>query len=75
MQNFETSLKTLETLVAKMETGKLSLNEAMQCFEQGVALTASCQKMLKEAEQRILSLADAQGLPLNSTSERPQTDA
>lgn len=69
MQDFEESLKTLEQLVEKMETGKLSLNEAMQCFEQGVALTASCQTMLKEAEQRVTTLAEGQGLNLNPGSD------
>jgi len=50
---FETSLQDLEKLVNEMEQGNLSLEESLQHFEQGVKLTASCQKALTEAEQKV----------------------
>lgn len=51
--SFETSLNDLEKLVSEMEQGNLSLEESLQHFEQGVKLTALCQKALTEAEQKV----------------------
>ena len=50
---FEEALKELETLVEKMEHGDLSLEESLQHFERGVALTRHCQQALQEAEQKV----------------------
>ena len=49
----ETALEALESLVSSMETGKLSLEEALQHYERGMQLTRSCQKALDEAEQKV----------------------
>jgi exodeoxyribonuclease VII small subunit len=51
--DFETALKTLEALVERMEGGELTLEQSLQCFEQGIQLTRECQKALSEAEQRV----------------------
>jgi exodeoxyribonuclease VII small subunit len=59
--HFEKSLKELETLVEKMEQGDLSLEESLQCFERGVALTRSCQQALKDAEQKVELLMNKSG--------------
>ena len=50
---FEASLHELEKLVNEMEQGNLSLDETLKHFEQGVKLTAVCQKALTEAEQKV----------------------
>ena len=60
--NFEKSLQDLEKLVEKMESGELSLEESLQCFEKGVALTRSCQKALADAEQKVRILLQQQGV-------------
>jgi exodeoxyribonuclease VII small subunit len=49
----EKSLEELEALVARLETGDLSLEQALQEFERGVKLTRECQTALKEAEQKV----------------------
>lgn len=61
--SFETALAELESLVERMESGDLTLEESLKSFEQGVALTRSCQKALAEAEQKveILTGNDPQG--------------
>ena len=59
--NFEKTLQELEKLVEKMESGELSLEESLQCFEKGVALTRSCQKALAEAEQKVRILLQQEG--------------
>ena len=51
--DFEASLKELNSLIEKMESGNLSLNESLSCFETGVDLIKQCQSALTEAEQKI----------------------
>ena len=51
--DFETSLKDLEALVERMETGDLSLEESLIEFERGMKLSESCQKALQAAELKI----------------------
>ena len=49
--NLEKSLADLEDLVEELESGDLPLEKAMKKFEEGIKLTRSCQKALKDAEQ------------------------
>ena len=51
--SFEESLDELEALVERMESGDLSLDESLQAFERGIALTRSCQGALEAAEKRV----------------------
>lgn len=72
-QDFENSLAQLETLVEKMEQGDLSLEEALQAFEEGVKLTKECQGILDQAEQKVQVLTEQDGevvsSPLTNQSE------
>ncbi len=56
--NFEKSVSDLENLVDSMERGDLSLEQSLQQFEQGIALTRSCQQALDEAEQKVKILIE-----------------
>jgi exodeoxyribonuclease VII small subunit len=56
--DFEAALEELEELVTKLEKGDLPLEESLKEFERGVALTRSCQKELKEAEQKVNLLTE-----------------
>ncbi|MBO9481917.1 MULTISPECIES: exodeoxyribonuclease VII small subunit [Gammaproteobacteria] len=58
---FEQSLAELETLVQKMESGDLSLEESLKAFEQGIKLTRGCQKALTDAEQKVQQLLAQNG--------------
>jgi exodeoxyribonuclease VII small subunit len=62
----EKSLEELEALVARLEGGELSLEQALQEFERGVMLTRQCQSALKDAEQKveILLKRTEQGTPV-----------
>jgi exodeoxyribonuclease VII small subunit len=51
--DFEQALADLEATVDKLEHGELSLEEALQQFERGVALARDCQAALKQAEQKV----------------------
>lgn len=55
--DFEQSLKELELLVDTMESGELSLEQALKAFEQGVKLTRECQQALQSAEQKVEQLS------------------
>lgn len=50
---FEDALRQLEAIVAKLETGSLLLEEALQAFEEGVRLARICSKRLEEGEKKI----------------------
>lgn len=50
---FESSVTELEALVESLETGDISLEQALAKFERGVALARQCQTMLKQAELRV----------------------
>lgn len=60
---FEESLSELEQLIEKMEQGNLPLDESLQLFERGVQLTRTCQKSLREAEQKVRILLEENGEP------------
>ncbi len=55
-KSFENSVKELDAIVSKMESGELSLDESLKLFEKGVKLTRSCQKTLADAEAKIEKL-------------------
>ena len=67
--SFEQALAELESLVDTLEKGELTLEESLSAFEQGIALTRSCQKSLDEAEQKVRILtsksADAELEPFD----------
>ena len=56
--NFETSVAELEATIIKMEKGEMSLEDALQSFEEGVRLSRECQQLLASAEQRVLLLTE-----------------
>ena len=53
LAQFESSLGELEALVEALETGNISLEEALAKFERGVTLTRQCRDLLKKAELRV----------------------
>ena len=56
--NFETSIAELEATIVRMEKGEMSLEDALQSFEEGVRLSRECQQLLASAEQRVLLLTE-----------------
>lgn len=53
---FEEALTRLETVVNRLESGELPLEESLRLFEEGVHLTKVCTSRLEEAERRITIL-------------------
>lgn len=50
---FETALQRLETIVDKLESGDISLDEGLKIFEEGNDLVKICINKLNQAEKRI----------------------
>lgn len=67
VSQFETALKDLETLVARMESGEMSLEESLAAYEQGIKLFRQCQGSLEQAQLRVQQLND----PENPASATP----
>ena len=53
---FETAIQKLSTIVEKLESGSLSLEESLKLFEEGTALSAHCYRKLEQAELKIETL-------------------
>ncbi len=65
--DFNQGLEDLEKIVKTMESGDLSLEDSLEYFSKGVALTKSCQKALNDAEQKIAKLTQDD----NYTTQEP----
>ena len=66
--NFEKALAELETIVAKLESGKVDLEESIKIYERGEALRKHCETKLAEAEARIEKITlSPQGKPTGVT--------
>ncbi len=71
---FEDGMATLEGLVARLESGDLALEEALEAFEEGVTLVKVLNQRLTEAERRIEILSRGQdgSLSLRVAGEEDQ---
>ena len=54
--SFEDALNELETIVAALEAGNVSLDDAVTAFERGTALKTHCQARLEEARMKVEQL-------------------
>ncbi|MFC3927498.1 exodeoxyribonuclease VII small subunit [Streptococcus caprae] len=60
-QTFEENLQQLEAIVAKLENGDVALEDAIQEFQKGMALSKDLQKTLNDAEKTIVKVMQADG--------------
>lgn len=51
--SFEQALQELDTLVKKLEEGRLPLEEAIASYERGTSLKNHCEAKLREAKLRV----------------------
>ncbi len=59
VKDFESALKSLEEIVSQLEGGDLTLDRALELFEQGVKLSRFCSDRLEEAERKVEVLTRA----------------
>jgi exodeoxyribonuclease VII small subunit len=58
MPSFEDHLTALESIVARLEQGELTLEDSVRLFEEGVKLSEACKQELEAAEGKIQKLVD-----------------
>jgi len=54
--SFETALKNLEVAVEQLESGDLTLDEALKVFSTGVKQAENCRKSLQKVELQVEQL-------------------
>ncbi|EUJ38234.1 exodeoxyribonuclease VII small subunit [Brochothrix campestris] len=59
--NFETAMSQLDTVVKQLENSEIGLEEALELYQQGVKLAALCDSQLKNAEEKMVQLVQADG--------------
>ena len=61
-QTFESTVKRLESIVHELESGDLTLDEALKKFQEGVKLSKLCSNKLDETEKKVsILLKDEEG--------------
>jgi exodeoxyribonuclease VII small subunit len=61
---FERAIEELETIIKRLEEGKVPLEESVAIYERGEALKQRCEELLKAAEARVEKITlDASGKP------------
>ena len=56
-QTFEEKMNRLEQIVELLEGGKCPLEEATALFDEGIKLSAECDKALQNAMQKITDIS------------------
>ncbi|MCS4488083.1 exodeoxyribonuclease VII small subunit [Streptococcus sciuri] len=67
-QTFEENLQALETIVAKLETGDIALEEAIGAFQKGMALSKELQQTLQAAEKTLVTVMQDDGTEVEMDS-------
>lgn len=60
-KTFEEEMEELEAIVERLEDGNVTLEEAINLFQEGMALSKSCHHKLETIEKKIDQLIDAEG--------------
>lgn len=60
----ESTMKSIETLLEKLENSDTPLDQSLLAFEEGIKLIRSAQKTLSEAEQKVQLLLEKDGNPV-----------
>jgi len=61
---FERAIEELETIVKRLEEGKVPLEESVAIYERGEILKKRCEELLRQAEARVEKITvDATGKP------------
>jgi exodeoxyribonuclease VII small subunit len=60
--SFERAIEELESIVKRLEEGKVPLEESVAIYERGEALKRRCEELLRQAEARVDKITtDANG--------------
>jgi exodeoxyribonuclease VII small subunit len=62
--SFERAIEELESIVKRLEDGRVPLEESVAIYERGEALKRRCEDLLRQAEARVQKITlDAGGNP------------
>ncbi|MDY6913349.1 MAG: exodeoxyribonuclease VII small subunit [Planctomycetota bacterium] len=71
-KTFEQALQELEKIVAGIEEGKVSLEESIEKYADGIKLIKQCRAILDTAEKKIQLLAKGDGASLKVAGEQDE---
>ncbi|MDU5408409.1 MAG: exodeoxyribonuclease VII small subunit [Streptococcus agalactiae] len=60
-KTYEENLQELETIVSRLETGDVALEDPIAEFQKGMLISKELQKTLKEAEETLVKVMQADG--------------
>ena len=60
----------IDAIVSRMESDDVSIEQSIELFEEGMALTSKAQKLLQEAEQRVATLGASAGSPASKDGDQ-----
>ena len=70
--SFEAALRELESIVTRLESGQVDLEESISIYERGSQLKAHCDAKLKDAQAKVEKIIVA---PDGSISVAPENGA
>ncbi len=56
-KNFELQLEELDSIIKKLENNKLSLDEALVQYKNGIEIIQECNEIIKNAEEQVKNLS------------------
>lgn len=73
MPSFEDALAELEAIVNRLESGDISLDDAIAAYARGTELKQQCQKRLEEAQLKVdkIKLSETSGVLATETFDSP----
>lgn len=74
MSKLESNLNALENLVSKLESGQMSIDEAIEAYSSGMKLAASCKKSLEEMTQKVTHARQEASKILGQVSDLDEED-
>lgn len=58
IENFETNLESIDEIIDKLESGKLSLDDSIKEYEKAMKLIKSSSEILDKAEGKIIKVSE-----------------
>lgn len=58
-QTFEEALNELESLLTRLESGDVPLDEMLELYERGVTLSIYCRKSLEDAREKLQIITES----------------
>ena len=68
-KTFEERLQEVQTIISRIEEGKLALEESVKQFEDGMRTLAGLDEELKDMNRRLTVLQDGREQPLDAGEE------